>query len=247
MKIVRKDTSGLPHTKYSHLCLLHSFAFASWRLVCVTLLSHALSLQPGQDLWVSNCLNCWITKHRFCSLLTLAVTSGTAGREKCVILVQAGRVTQSVGTAKAQLHVSATERTLNWPAKELQRVREVKGVSLSNIFKLCPSAPGYAWYSQSQMRRFGVNYQVSLTHKILSIFCSRWDGVKTTEIYDTWGFGAKCIHLLPLLTVTTAFAVNIPCDELHRTGWSVPSMLLPICQTTLPSCTTKPFLTHCLT
>lgn len=50
-----------------------------------------------------------------------------------MIPVQSGRVTQSAGAAKAQLHVSEMERTLNWPAKELQRVEEVVEVSLSNI------------------------------------------------------------------------------------------------------------------
>lgn len=76
------------------------------------------------------------------------MTSGTAGREKCVISVQSGRVMQSAGTAKAQLHVSVTESTLNWPAKELQRVQEVVGVSVSNIFKQCLSSLGYAPYTQ---------------------------------------------------------------------------------------------------
>lgn len=37
------------------------------------------------------------------------MTSGTAGREKCVTWVQSGRVTQSAGTAKAQCHVSVTQ------------------------------------------------------------------------------------------------------------------------------------------
>lgn len=76
------------------------------------------------------------------------MTSGTAGGEKCVTSVQPGGVTQSAGTAKAQLHVSATQSTSNWPAKELQRVQEVVGVSVSNIFKQCPGSLGYAQYTQ---------------------------------------------------------------------------------------------------
>lgn len=44
----------------------------------------------------------------------------------------------------------------------------------------------------------------------------------------------------------SAFAVHVLFNEVHRAGWSLPTVLLPGCQTAQPSCTTRAFLMHCL-
>lgn len=49
------------------------------------------------------------------------------------------------------------------------------------------------------------------------------------------------------LAMMSAFAAHVLFNEVHRAGWSLPPVLLPACQTTQPSCTTRAFLMHCLT
>lgn len=44
----------------------------------------------------------------------------------------------------------------------------------------------------------------------------------------------------------SAFAVHVLFNEVRRAGWSLPTVLLPGCQTAQPSCTTRAFLMHCL-
>lgn len=44
----------------------------------------------------------------------------------------------------------------------------------------------------------------------------------------------------------SVFAVHVLFKEVHRAGWSLPTVLLPGCQTAQPSCTKRAFLRHCL-
>lgn len=55
------------------------------------------------------------------------------------------------------------------------------------------------------------------------------------------------IYLLILfITKPSEFSVHVLFSEVHRAGWSLPTVLLPSCQSTQPSCTTRAFLMHCL-